>query len=584
MRPERGLQQSLELRRAQWVEGDYEVTATTEVAYLFANGVRLARLAYEPDDEIPVLGGDKLHVFFELGDHLGSTSAAIDKATGELVERRTYEAYGSTESDYRPERWGSFREDYGFTGKEDDVEFGLTYFGRRFLSTNLNRWVSADPLTIHGLGGDLNAYAYVSGAVLRSVDPLGLNGEDADAALAAGQKVLEAGVHAAWEAGKAAEAATRAAHEQGGTASSANFGRETARVALEKTATGRAKAVLDTLNPVAKVDGIVAAASDPKAAAVEAVKALPVVSTVVAVHEVSTSLRARDANGFGTSIANGVLAVDDKAKELAVAAVSAGTAGAGRGVSNRPCPGNCFPAGTEVMTPDGLRPIESLAPGDLVLAMNENTGTLEWRPVEAVIVRLDRPVLTLELLDESWQVDELRVTPDHPVWKQGAGWVDAEQLRAGDRLLSADGTLVTVLSTAHSGIATETYNLTVSGYHTFFVGEAGVWVHNCRGKGPVHHIMTDKNSLSTARGGTPRFKAMAARAKVALGDAENKVRVPGHHGPHPQAYHEAVFDRLRGATKGLKGAKYASAFKAELAAIRADAATAGSTLNKLLVE
>ncbi len=149
----------------------------TEVAYLFANGVRLARLAYEPPGDVPSINGENLHVFFELGDHLGSTSVVLDKATGELVERSTYQAYGGTESDYRPERWKSFREDYRFTGKEEDVEAGLIYFGKRFLNPLLNRWVSADPLGIHTLEADPNLYAYVSGRVLQSVDPLGLEGE-----------------------------------------------------------------------------------------------------------------------------------------------------------------------------------------------------------------------------------------------------------------------------------------------------------------------------------------------------------------------------------------------------------------------
>src|SRR5690606_7270448 len=102
---------------------------------------------------------------------------ATPKATGRLVERSTYEAYGGTEIDYRPERWKSFREDYRFTGKEEDVEAGLIYFGKRFLNPLLNRWVSADPLAIHGLGADSNVYAYVSGRTLQSVDPLGLEGE-----------------------------------------------------------------------------------------------------------------------------------------------------------------------------------------------------------------------------------------------------------------------------------------------------------------------------------------------------------------------------------------------------------------------
>jgi RHS repeat-associated protein len=84
------------------------------------------------------------------------------------------QAYGGAESDYRPGRWKEFREDYRFTGKEEDVEVGLQYFGARFYAPLLQRWISPDPLTIHGLGGDLNLYAYVRGMALKATDPLGL--------------------------------------------------------------------------------------------------------------------------------------------------------------------------------------------------------------------------------------------------------------------------------------------------------------------------------------------------------------------------------------------------------------------------
>ncbi len=164
---------SLELRRGTFDGTDFEQSSDTEVAYLSAHGVRLGRLEYE-EQATPTIGAAKLHVFLELGDHLGSTSTVIDKVTSELVERSTYQAYGGAESDYRPERWKGFREDYRFTGKEEDVEVGLQYFGKRYLNPLLGRWVSADPLTVHGATSDLNAYAYVKGAVLRAIDPLGL--------------------------------------------------------------------------------------------------------------------------------------------------------------------------------------------------------------------------------------------------------------------------------------------------------------------------------------------------------------------------------------------------------------------------
>jgi RHS repeat-associated protein len=170
---------SLELRRAVWlpasegVPADYERNKFTEVGYLSG----MARLVYE-DSDVPEVFAGKLHVFLEMGNHLGSSSMVLDKATGELVERTTYEAYGNTESDYRPDRWKSFREDYKFTGKEEDIEVGLQYFGFRYYAPALNRWISADPLTIHGLGADLNAYAYVSGKVLAATDPMGLEVEN----------------------------------------------------------------------------------------------------------------------------------------------------------------------------------------------------------------------------------------------------------------------------------------------------------------------------------------------------------------------------------------------------------------------
>ena len=82
---------------------------------------------------------------------------------------------GSTDADYRPARWAGFREDYRFTGKEEDIEVGLTYFGARYLNTNLRRWISPDPLTIHGGAGDSDPYAYVAGRVLAAVDLFGLD-------------------------------------------------------------------------------------------------------------------------------------------------------------------------------------------------------------------------------------------------------------------------------------------------------------------------------------------------------------------------------------------------------------------------
>ncbi len=160
---------TLRLDHAQWQGNTYEDTLETEVVYLGLGSAAYGRVVN--DATLPAINGPQ-HVFLELTDPLGSTSVVIDKDTSELVERTTYLAYGALDSDYRPGRW-DFREDYKFTGKEDDVEIGLTYFGARYYSPQLGRFISPDPLAVHTMQGDLNVYAYVHGRATTDVDPDG---------------------------------------------------------------------------------------------------------------------------------------------------------------------------------------------------------------------------------------------------------------------------------------------------------------------------------------------------------------------------------------------------------------------------
>jgi RHS repeat-associated protein len=171
---------SLELRRTHFDTAaephDYERTPTTEVPYLGANGIRLAHVLFERDQTaLPTINGSRLHVLLEVDDQLGSTNTILDRTTGELVEATTYQPCGAVESDYRPIEWDSFREDYRFTGKEEDIEVGLIYFGKRFLSPYLGRWASPDPLAVHAPGeADWTLYAYVRGHLFAATDPVGL--------------------------------------------------------------------------------------------------------------------------------------------------------------------------------------------------------------------------------------------------------------------------------------------------------------------------------------------------------------------------------------------------------------------------
>jgi RHS repeat-associated protein len=152
--------------------GDYATSTDTERIYLATGGVSLGVVAYAQTD---FETSGKRRVFFQMGDHLGSTSFVIDQETSELVERPTYQAYGVAESDFRPDRWKNFRETFRFNGKIDDAEVGLAYYGFRYLVPTLGRWASPDPLEVHALGSDPNPYAFAGGAPTANVDWDGLD-------------------------------------------------------------------------------------------------------------------------------------------------------------------------------------------------------------------------------------------------------------------------------------------------------------------------------------------------------------------------------------------------------------------------
>jgi RHS repeat-associated protein len=164
---------SLRLNHTTWnsLTGDYERSPGTEEAYLPG----IARVVYlQPG--LPSVNGARQHVFLTMGDNLGSLSVVVDRATGELVEAATYMAFGAAETDYRPPRWNSYREEFRYTGKEDDIEVGLSYFGARYYHSLLGKWISPDPLSVHGLGSDQNPYAFAHNSPFSFVDSTGLDG------------------------------------------------------------------------------------------------------------------------------------------------------------------------------------------------------------------------------------------------------------------------------------------------------------------------------------------------------------------------------------------------------------------------
>jgi len=141
-----------------------------------------------------------------------------------------------------------------------------------------------------------------------------------------------------------------------------------------------------------------------------------------------------------------------------------------------PC---CFAPGTLVSTEAGERTIESIKIGERVWTrLEDGTGAPFLAPVTATHVRDDRPILRLSIR-EGDKSEDLLVTPGHPFYVPGRGFVGVETLRSGDPLVSRSGQApLHVRSVALESPKGVTHNLTVEAGHTFFVGAFDTWVHN----------------------------------------------------------------------------------------------------------
>ncbi|QSQ16941.1 AHH domain-containing protein [Myxococcus landrumensis] len=107
------------------------------------------------------------------------------------------------------------------------------------------------------------------------------------------------------------------------------------------------------------------------------------------------------------------------------------------------------------------------------------------------------------------------------------------------------------------------------------------------GGGHRHHIATNKNDLSAARGGpwTPRFRRLFARAGMERKDPENIVRIAGHKGPHPKKYHDMIFLRLQDALGSCRTVVACrEALTKQLRSLAVEAQTPGTTLHRLLTQ
>jgi len=100
-------------------------------------------------------------------------------------------------------------------------------------------------------------------------------------------------------------------------------------------------------------------------------------------------------------------------------------------ISTGSCDGNCrwcLPIGTRISTLGGEKHIEDIQVGDLVVGFNESPKVQEVK--EIYVREYDDELIDIEL--ENGRI--LSLTPNHEVYVQGRGFVEASKLNVDDEI------------------------------------------------------------------------------------------------------------------------------------------------------
>ncbi|MGW6395744.1 DNRLRE domain-containing protein [Streptomyces sp. NPDC055103] len=144
---------------------------------------------------------------------------------------------------------------------------------------------------------------------------------------------------------------------------------------------------------------------------------------------------------------------------------------------------NSFAPDTPVLMADGgYLPIGDVRIGDLVAATDPATGLTTAQPVLEVFSGSGTKHLVEIDTDLDPATPPLEATAEHPLWVADKGWTKAIDVRAGDALRSADGSVHAVNAVRDRGMLADrlVFNLNVGNVHTYIVfdGTADTLVHN----------------------------------------------------------------------------------------------------------
>ena len=175
----------------------------------------------------------------------------------------------------------------------------------------------------------------------------------------------------------------------------------------------------------------------------------------------------------------------------------------------------CFVARTVVATICGSKAIEDIEVGDKVLASDPETGETAYKQVLNTYIYVKDTLVYVTIDGET-----IETTKEHPFWVEGQGWTKAKFLETGDQLRDANGNTITIdnvkIVKLPENKYTFVYNFEVADFHTYFVSECIVLVHNsCKNTdNSYYHVTTKENAQKIIESGQLGTKNNSWEARV----------------------------------------------------------------------
>ncbi len=193
----------------------------------------------------------------------------------------------------------------------------------------------------------------------------------------------------------------------------------------------------------------------------------------------------------------------DPKQVLVDSAIAGGTFFAGTGLAKAMSGGGCFVAGTVVLTSLGLKNIEAIENGDYVLSENPETGEQEYKMVVDTYIHEKTTIVEVDVNGET-----IQTTVEHPFWVESKKWVEASRLKPGDiiRLSNGNHAVIENINIVQLDKPILVYNFEVVDYHTYYVSDAGVLVHNTCNAGGVADDLKPQNGTTDT---TDLYRAMS---------------------------------------------------------------------------